>query len=149
MTKNSKDIYWKSNLKPTLYVIVHSSDMISLYGVIKGLSIHLHSPTRLCKVNHKRSTSLYISSDPRLASRFRIVKHPAYEYVLKLGRERKNAILLDLPCCSKLKLPHRFWLYNIILSTVGCDSRIIIADGYPSENVIAADLHGGKSFNVV
>ncbi|GJJ09836.1 hypothetical protein Clacol_004060 [Clathrus columnatus] len=55
--------------------------------------------------------------------RFKIVKHPAYESVIKLGKERENAIFLDLPCC------------------VGSDSRIIIADGYPLENVITSDLH--------
>ncbi|GJJ09837.1 hypothetical protein Clacol_004061 [Clathrus columnatus] len=49
---------------------------------------------------------------------FKIVKHPAYESVIRLGKEREKAIFLDLACC------------------VGSDSRIIIADGYPLENVI-------------
>ncbi|GJJ09829.1 hypothetical protein Clacol_004053 [Clathrus columnatus] len=63
-------------------------------------------------------------------AKFRISKHPAYEAVIKLGKERQNAILLDLPCCG---LP--------IHDVVGSDSRKAIYDGYPRENVIASDLY--------
>lgn len=55
-------------------------------------------------------------------ARLRIAKHPAYKYVLKLGKERKDAIFLELPCC------------------VGGDSRLAIMDGYPRENVITSDI---------
>ncbi|EGO30024.1 hypothetical protein SERLADRAFT_359735 [Serpula lacrymans var. lacrymans S7.9] len=48
---------------------------------------------------------------------------PAYQHVLKLGQERKGAILLDIGCCF------------------GGDVRKAVADGFPVQNVIASDLH--------
>ncbi|KZT06627.1 uncharacterized protein LAESUDRAFT_743246 [Laetiporus sulphureus 93-53] len=47
---------------------------------------------------------------------------PAYGQLLKLGKERKGAILLDLGCCF------------------GNDIRKAIADGFPIENAIASDI---------
>ncbi|EJD05483.1 uncharacterized protein FOMMEDRAFT_17776 [Fomitiporia mediterranea MF3/22] len=49
---------------------------------------------------------------------------PAYQDLLKLGKERPGAIFLDLACCF------------------GNDIRKAIADGYPKENSIASDLEG-------
>jgi len=48
---------------------------------------------------------------------------PAYDHVLKLGRERKGAILLDIGCCF------------------GNDLRRAIADGFPKENILGSDIH--------
>jgi len=48
---------------------------------------------------------------------------PAYDQVVKLGKERKGAILLDIGCCF------------------GVDVRKAVADGFPAENAIASDLH--------
>jgi len=48
---------------------------------------------------------------------------PAYEKVLALGRERDNAILLDLGCCF------------------GNDTRKAVADGFPMKGVVASDIH--------
>ncbi|KAH9913286.1 uncharacterized protein B0H18DRAFT_177686 [Fomitopsis serialis] len=48
---------------------------------------------------------------------------PAYDQVVKLGKERKGAILLDIGCC------------------LGVDVRKAVADGFPAENAIASDLH--------
>ncbi|KAH9044354.1 hypothetical protein EDB85DRAFT_1908860 [Lactarius pseudohatsudake] len=48
-----------------------------------------------------------------------------YQNLLKLGREREGAILLDIGCCF------------------GTDVRKAIADGFPLRNVVASDLHQG------
>ncbi|KIJ46339.1 hypothetical protein M422DRAFT_96879, partial [Sphaerobolus stellatus SS14] len=52
----------------------------------------------------------------------RIASHPAYHEILKLGKERKRAIYLELACCF------------------GNDARRLIADGYPIDNVVLSDL---------
>ncbi|KAH9910455.1 uncharacterized protein B0H18DRAFT_895535 [Fomitopsis serialis] len=58
---------------------------------------------------------------------------PAYDQVVKLGKERKGAILLDIGCCCT-------YLVESALS-VGVDVRKAVADGFPVENAIASDLH--------
>ncbi|EMD37497.1 hypothetical protein CERSUDRAFT_154156 [Gelatoporia subvermispora B] len=55
-------------------------------------------------------------------ARRRIDGLPAYTKCLQLGRERKDAIFLDIGC------------------GFGNDVRAIITDGYPIENVVASDL---------
>lgn len=45
-----------------------------------------------------------------------------YEHILELGRERPNAVLLDIGCCF------------------GVDSRKAAADGFPAKNIISSDL---------
>ncbi|EGN91680.1 hypothetical protein SERLA73DRAFT_118302 [Serpula lacrymans var. lacrymans S7.3] len=52
-----------------------------------------------------------------------ISKIPPYDHLLKLGRERKDAIFIDVGCCF------------------GADLRRAVADGYPVENVLGTDLH--------
>ncbi|KAI0719150.1 hypothetical protein C8T65DRAFT_61873 [Cerioporus squamosus] len=62
-------------------------------------------------------------------------RFPAYNHLLKLGRERSDAILLDIGCCF------------------GNDVRKAVADGFPVHNVVATDIHpefwefGHKLFN--
>ncbi|KAH7889087.1 hypothetical protein F5I97DRAFT_1803283 [Phlebopus sp. FC_14] len=64
-----------------------------------------------------------------------ISRFPVYEDVLSIGRNRPNAILLDVGCC------------------VGTDIRKAVADGFPAERTIGSDLHpefgqlGHKLFN--
>ncbi|KZT67618.1 hypothetical protein DAEQUDRAFT_713142 [Daedalea quercina L-15889] len=48
---------------------------------------------------------------------------PAYGQLLKLGRERKGAIFLDIGCCF------------------GNDIRKAVVDGFPIQNVIGSDLY--------
>jgi len=50
-----------------------------------------------------------------------------YQDLLKLGREREGAILLDIGCCF------------------GTDVRKAIVDGFPLRNVVTSDLHQGRS----
>ncbi|EMD41566.1 hypothetical protein CERSUDRAFT_128429 [Gelatoporia subvermispora B] len=50
---------------------------------------------------------------------------PAYERMMKLGKEREGAILLDIGCAF------------------GNDIHRAVADGYPIENVIASDIEPG------
>lgn len=57
-------------------------------------------------------------------TKLKISRYPAYEEMLKLGRERQGAILLDLGCCF------------------GNDARKAVADGFPGKQVIASDLRG-------
>jgi len=55
-------------------------------------------------------------------TRLKIAKSPKYPHLLKLGKERPGAILLDIGCAF------------------GTDVRDAIADGFPMENVVASDL---------
>ncbi|KAI0662440.1 hypothetical protein C8Q70DRAFT_559967 [Cubamyces menziesii] len=48
---------------------------------------------------------------------------PGYDRLLKLGREHKGAILLDIGCCF------------------GNDVRHAAADGFPVKQIVASDLH--------
>ncbi|KAA1468044.1 hypothetical protein DENSPDRAFT_770644 [Dentipellis sp. KUC8613] len=57
--------------------------------------------------------------------RLKISRLPAYKDLLKLGKERKGAIFLDIGCCF------------------GNDVRKAVADGYPVENTVASDLYQG------
>ncbi|KAG2367867.1 hypothetical protein BDR07DRAFT_1350441 [Suillus spraguei] len=54
--------------------------------------------------------------------RLNISGYPVYEHILKLGRERPDAMLLDLGCCF------------------GVDARKAAADGFPAKNIIASDI---------
>lgn len=54
--------------------------------------------------------------------RLNISSYPVYEHILKLGRERPDAMLLDLGCCF------------------GVDGRKAAADGFPAKNIIASDI---------
>ncbi|KAG2154063.1 hypothetical protein DEU56DRAFT_751711 [Suillus clintonianus] len=51
-----------------------------------------------------------------------ISTYPEYEHILKLGRERPDAVLLDIGCCF------------------GVDARRAAADGFPAKNIIASDI---------
>ncbi|KAI0932446.1 hypothetical protein AcW2_001075 [Taiwanofungus camphoratus] len=68
-------------------------------------------------------------------TKLKISRLPSYGQFLRLGKERKGAIFLDIGCCF------------------GNDLRKAVADGYPMENTIASDLHpefwqlGHKLFN--
>ncbi|KAF8588232.1 hypothetical protein K439DRAFT_1384828 [Ramaria rubella] len=70
-----------------------------------------------------------------LFTKRRIAQLPGYEHVMQLGKTRQNAIFLDAGCCF------------------GHEIRAVIADGYPSGNMIGTDLHrdlwdfGHKLFN--
>ncbi|OAX33149.1 hypothetical protein K503DRAFT_839941 [Rhizopogon vinicolor AM-OR11-026] len=52
-----------------------------------------------------------------------ISTYPVYQHILKLGRERPGAVLLDIGCCF------------------GVDARKAAADGFPVENIIASDIN--------
>ncbi|KIJ66722.1 hypothetical protein HYDPIDRAFT_85606 [Hydnomerulius pinastri MD-312] len=51
-----------------------------------------------------------------------MTKLPVYESIINLGRERSNAVLLDIGCCF------------------GVDARKAAADGFPLKNIVASDL---------
>jgi len=55
----------------------------------------------------------------------KLANHHAYETVLKIGKERPNAVFLDLGCC------------------MGTDARRAVADGYPIRNMLLCDLQPG------
>ncbi|KDQ58877.1 hypothetical protein JAAARDRAFT_33617 [Jaapia argillacea MUCL 33604] len=55
-------------------------------------------------------------------TKLKIARLPGYEQLLKLGKERRGAIFLDIGCCF------------------GNDTRKAIYDGFPIEGVIASDL---------
>ncbi|OJA14892.1 hypothetical protein AZE42_13372 [Rhizopogon vesiculosus] len=54
--------------------------------------------------------------------RLHISSYPVYKHILQLGRERPDAVLLDIGCCF------------------GIDSRKAAADGFPVENIISSDI---------
>ncbi|KAJ4472960.1 hypothetical protein J3R30DRAFT_3659345 [Lentinula aciculospora] len=58
-------------------------------------------------------------------TRLKLGRLPAYDQVLKIGRERKGAIFIDLGCCF------------------GNDVRKAVQDGFPAENTLATDLRRG------
>ncbi|KAI0358975.1 hypothetical protein OH77DRAFT_1518243 [Trametes cingulata] len=62
--------------------------------------------------------------DSNLGS-LKVARLPAYQQLLALGRERQNAILLDIGCC------------------LGSDIRKVVADGYPVKYCVASDLYPG------
>lgn len=55
--------------------------------------------------------------------RLNISSYPVYEHILKLGRERPDAVLLDIGCCF------------------GVDARKAAVDGFPAKNIIASDIN--------
>ncbi|OAX39568.1 hypothetical protein K503DRAFT_769418 [Rhizopogon vinicolor AM-OR11-026] len=55
--------------------------------------------------------------------KWHITTNPVYEHILKLGRERPGAVLLDIGCCF------------------GVDSRKAASNGFPMENIISSDIH--------
>lgn len=63
--------------------------------------------------------------DIHIPSRLKISHLPAYQSALRLHREHRDAILLDIGCCF------------------GNDARKAVADGWPVRNVIASDLQQG------
>lgn len=58
--------------------------------------------------------------------RLKLNRFPAYQDLLKLGKERPGALFLDLGCC------------------LGHDVRKAVADGFPITQAIGSDLHPGK-----
>ncbi|KAF5344030.1 hypothetical protein D9758_012874 [Tetrapyrgos nigripes] len=54
--------------------------------------------------------------------RSKFAYQPIYKHVLGLGKTRKDAIFLDIGCA------------------LGHDTRKVVADGYPVQNVVASDL---------
>ncbi|KAI8983392.1 hypothetical protein BD414DRAFT_442586 [Trametes punicea] len=53
----------------------------------------------------------------------KLPKLPGYDRLLRIGRERPGAILLDIGCCF------------------GTDTRRAAADGFPVKQIVASDLH--------
>ena len=79
----------------------------------------------------------------------KVARLSAYQDLLKLGRERKGAIFLDLGCCCTFSVdlfqcPMSFDRLIYPLSAVGNDVRKVVHDGYPVENAIASDLRRGN-----
>ena len=81
--------------------------------------------------------------------RLRICRQSQYQDLLKIGKSRKGAIFLDVgSCCENLnntsislkKKAH------IFIITVGNETRKLVADGYPLEQVVTTDLHQGTLF---
>jgi SAM-dependent methyltransferase len=58
-----------------------------------------------------------------LFTRRKVSGQPAYHQVVRIGRERKNPIYLDVGCCF------------------GSDIREVIHDGFPAARAIGIDLH--------
>jgi hypothetical protein len=65
-----------------------------------------------------------------------------YEHILELGRERPDALLLDIGCCCTSD--HDAALNSLDSILVGVDARKAAADGFPAKNIIASDIRNGN-----
>ena len=63
--------------------------------------------------------------------RTKVNRYPAYNQLLRLGRERPGALFLDIGC------------------GVGNDVRRAVSDGFPAKQIIASDLHPGMYIAVL
>jgi hypothetical protein len=82
----------------------------------------------------------------------KIARLPAYKHLLELHKAQPGAVLLDIGCCCAsfffffVQTPQTSAYFSI---TVGNDIRKAVADGWPVENAIAADINGGESDQVI
>ncbi|KAH7929864.1 hypothetical protein BV22DRAFT_101783 [Leucogyrophana mollusca] len=74
-----------------------------------------------CVTTYSVDTAGALTAGDRLG----VMNAPAYEQALKLGRERKDAVWLDIGCCF------------------GADVRKAAFDGFPAASIVATDLHPG------
>lgn len=80
------------------YAVSHSCHPYHIYNSSSaGLSVPLHQTFGIYCVSFA-VLSHYLTNCFSIF-RFKVSKYPAYEAILKLGRERKGALLLDLGCC--------------------------------------------------
>lgn len=94
-----------------------------------------------------RWQAVYFLNTYNERTRLRIARLPAYPDLLRLGRERKGAIFLDIPCCCQYGLNNNDNVVDITRGKhipVGNDTRKAVQDGYPIDNVVASDLHKGE-----
>ncbi|THH28427.1 hypothetical protein EUX98_g5754 [Antrodiella citrinella] len=73
----------------------------------------------------------------------KISRYPAYQDLLKLGRERSGALFLDIGCCcrSNYTVPDvKRKINTVIFTLVGNDVRKAVADGFPVDQALASDL---------
>jgi hypothetical protein len=69
-----------------------------------------------------------------------------YEHILELGRERPDALLLDIGCCCTSDHDVLLTALNNLDSIlVGVNARKAAADGFPAKNIIASDLRNAKT----
>ena len=71
-----------------------------------------------------------------------ISKQSIYEDIVRIGRERKDAVFLDIGCCCGY-IPPRYHLSALTSSIVATDARKVAADGFPARNIIVSDLKKG------
>ena len=83
-------------------------------------------------------------------SRLRICRQSQYQDLLKIGKSRKGAIFLDVgSCCenhNNTSISLKKQMAHIVIITVGNETRKLVADGYPLEQVVTTDLHQGTLF---
>lgn len=75
--------------------------------------------------------------------RLNITRRVTYQKTLKLGRDRPGAIFLEIGAgceCGKYSTDY----CGLTPAIVGTDSRKLVSDGFPVENVVINDLHDGK-----
>jgi hypothetical protein len=78
----------------------------------------------------------------------RITRRPTYPHVLELGKDRPDAIFLDIGCCRKNQLVLGVCLDDLTDNfapgcVVGAEVRKVIHDGWPMSHAIATDLRAG------
>ncbi|KZV95783.1 hypothetical protein EXIGLDRAFT_671793 [Exidia glandulosa HHB12029] len=110
-------------LDPSLYA--PAPDELAFYKGQTGITDDDELKAHVLKVQRDAYEVWPYPCIRRLAfTKLKISRFPVYEEVLKLGREREGAILLDLGCCF------------------GNDARKAVADGFPASQVLASDLRG-------
>lgn len=68
---------------------------------------------------------------------------PAYQRVLKLGRERNNPVFVDIGCCCKLVHSVSRAFHKPRNGSVGDNIRRIVADGFLVDGVLGFDIEKG------
>ncbi|PIL34360.1 hypothetical protein GSI_03135 [Ganoderma sinense ZZ0214-1] len=88
---------------------------------MRGTPIWLHSALLISSVRESLLPSL-MTVGVLILSRVKVTDIPGYDRLVKLGTERKGAILFDVGCCF------------------GTDIRKMAADGWPADSILGTDI---------
>ncbi|KAG6831621.1 hypothetical protein H0H87_004683 [Tephrocybe sp. NHM501043] len=113
-------------LDPTLYSL--EEDELAFYKAQTGIKDETDLKEHILAVQEKAYEVFHYPCIRRFGfTKLKISRLPAYPQALALHQKHSNALFLDIGCCF------------------GNDTRKIVADGWPIENVVASDLRKGIS----
>lgn len=112
------------SLDPSIYDAILDSEILSFMKSLTGIQDDDELKAHVLNIQ-KKAYAVY----PYPCIGFlhfmnrKISSHESYQQVLKLGRDREGALLLEIGCC------------------LGMEMRRAAADGFPAKQIIASDLH--------